>query len=129
MAAGKSFAEAQTAAEVKATSYTYSQGKPAKDAPAFMPALQSAVANIDAGSLAANPVEAGDDLAIVYLEKLELPSDPKMPEDKNLLKRQNGYADASFTPSTLFSTWFAQQRDAIAPRFRSRTIKIHSSLV
>ncbi len=117
LAASKPFAEALTAAGVTATSYTYSRSKPAKDAPPYLASLQSAVVNLETGSLAANPLPAGDDLAVVYLEKVELPQDPKMVDDKKLLKRTSGYTSEVFRPTPIFTTWFAQRREAIAPSF------------
>jgi hypothetical protein len=115
LAASKPFAEALTAAEVTATSYTYSKKNPIKEAPAFLAALQGAVTNLETGSLATNPIPAGEDLALVYLEKVELPTDPKMEDDKKLLKRSSGYTDQVFRPSPIFSSWFDQRREAAAP--------------
>ena len=117
LAAGKPFAEALTAAATTAISYTYSAKAPPKDAPPYFPAIQKAVASLTPGTLAPSPVEAGEDLAIAFLEKVELPDDPKMPEDKVILKKTAGINDSPFSPSPLFKSWFEQRRDAIAPIF------------
>ncbi len=118
LSAGKTFAEALTAAEVTATSYTYSQKTPVKDAPKYFQKVQEAVANLETGALAANPVEADDDLALVYLEKVELPQDPKMEDDKKLLKKSAGYSANPYGgASPIFNAWFNQRREAAAPTF------------
>ena len=115
--AGKPFAEALTAAGVTAISYTYSSKAPPKDAPPYFKAIQDALASTATNALAANPVPAGEDLAVAYLEKIELPDDPKMADDKAILKRNNGIVDSPFSPSPLFTSWFSQRRDALAPVF------------
>lgn len=115
LAAGKPFADALKEATVTATSYTYSAKAPAKDAPAYFTAVQEAVKSLNAGSLAANPIPAGDDLAVVFLEKSELMEDPKMVDDKKNLKRTSGYNDSPFQPSPVFVSWFNQRRTVYAP--------------
>ena len=117
LTAGKPFAEALTAAGTTAISYTYSAKAPPKDAPPYFPEIQKAVASLAPGTLAPSPVEVGADLAIAFLEKVELPDDPKMPEDKVILKKNAGINDSPFSPSPLFKSWFEQRRDAIAPVF------------
>ena len=115
LTAGKPFAEALTAAAVEAKSYTYSAKTPAKDAPAYFQAVQEAVKSLNSGSLAVNPIPAGDDLAVVFLEKSELMDDPKMVDDKKTLKRTSGYNDSPFQPSPVFVSWFNQRRSIYAP--------------
>ena len=117
LTAAKPFAEALTSVGVTAISYTYSAKAPPKDAPPYFAKIQQAVTGLTPNTLAPNPVEAGDDLAVVFLEKVELPDDPKMPEDKVILKKNAGINDSPFSPSPLFRSWFQQRRDAIAPVF------------
>jgi hypothetical protein len=117
LSAGKPIAEALTAAGVTSSVFTYKASSPPKDAPPYFSAAQQAVASLDAGALAANPIPAGDDMAIVYLEKRELPKDPKMEEDKKLLKRTAGINDSPFSPSPIFLSWFNQRREVAAPVF------------
>jgi peptidyl-prolyl cis-trans isomerase D len=117
LAAGKPFTEALTAAGVTATSYSYSTKTPAKDAPPYFADIQALVKTLNPGSLAPNPIKAGDDMAVVFLEKYELPDDPKMADDKKQLKRTQGYNDSPFAPSPVFMSWFNQRRDTIAPIF------------
>lgn len=120
IAAGKPFAEALTAAGVTSSTWTYSSTKPAKDAPPYLSAAQQAVTSLDANALAANPIPAGDDMLVVYLEKRELPNDPKMEDDKKLLKRTRGLNDSPFSPSPIFLAWFNQRREALAPVFEQQ---------
>lgn len=117
LTANKPFTEALMDARVTAISYTYTSKAPPKDAPPYFPAVQAAVASLAANSLAANPVPAGEDMAVVFLEKIELPDDPKMTDDKAILKRNNGITDSPFAASPLFTSWFSQRREVVAPVF------------
>jgi hypothetical protein len=121
LAAGKPFAEALTAAGVTATTYAYSRKTPAKDAPPYLPAVQARVENLETGAITANAEKTTKDetydLVLAYLEKVELPQDPKMEDEKKGLKRTTGYTDQPFRQSPLFMTWFNQRREALSPSF------------
>ena len=110
--AGKTFAEAATAAGLTATEIPgYTQAKP----PAAVPnqAIITQAANeLNPGEVSA-PLEVPEGLILVATVKRELPKDPKMDEDKkSMTKEQTEGADGGFMPtySPLFEAWFNTRR-------------------
>lgn len=123
-AGGKKFDEAVAAAALKAEKYTFSMIKRPDNPPAYFGMISQAITSLNPGEFASSPVKADLDLAVVYLEKRELPDDPKMPDDKKRLRTQLGYADTPSHPmmggsggNPLFTNWFKQRRAEIDPTY------------
>ncbi|MBP7949484.1 MAG: SurA N-terminal domain-containing protein [Verrucomicrobiales bacterium] len=117
LAAKKPFADAAKDAGVTAVEWVFPQKTPPKDPPPWKMAVEQQSAELTPGSLGASAVPSGDDLVLVYLDKRELPDDPKMKADKELLKVNRGMRSSPFQPSPLFTTWFQQRMEEAIPAY------------
>jgi peptidyl-prolyl cis-trans isomerase D len=111
--AGKTFAEAATAAGLTATEIpAYTQAKPPTAVP-NQAVITAAANDLNPGEVSA-PLEVPEGLVLVATVKRELPRDPKMDEDKkSMTKEQTEGADGGFLPSysPLFEAWFNARRN------------------
>lgn len=111
--AGKTFAEATTAAGLAATEIpAYTSAKPPVNVP-NQAVIKAAADDLNPGEVSA-PLEVPEGLVLVSTLKRELPRDPKMDEDKkSMTKDQTEGADGGFMPSysPLFEAWFNARRN------------------
>ena len=112
--AGKSFKEAATAAGLTPVDVpTFSPSKPPTGVANQNVVLEKARA-LNAGELS-EAADVPEGLLLVFVEKKELPNDPKMEEDKKNLAKNLAAGDngSPFSmPSPLFQAWFTARRDA-----------------
>ena len=112
MKAGKTFAEAATAAGLTATEVpAFTKQKPPTVPNAA--AITEATASVNPGEVS-EAKEVPEGLILVSTIKRELPKDPKMDEEKKTLTKQRTEgAEGGFLPtySPLFEAWFQAKRN------------------
>lgn len=112
--AGKSFAEATTAAGLTAGEIPVFSGTKPPTGLANQKIVLAKCSELNAGETS-EPQEVPEGLLLIHVAKKELPKDPKMEEDKkNLAKNLTAGDNGSpfSPPSPVFQAWFSSRRDA-----------------